>query len=244
MLQQAPGGGAMTCHLREVTITDRSIIFFRRTGLSWRIAMTMISFILAAATAFSPSPSTAVPRVVAQRAYTVLAIKEYTRIGDVPDGINWGPATLAEVVAMIDERAACRASKDFERADALKEQLRRMGGDVWGIKVRDAERTWYVSRQTAQSVQRSTLVVRQAPKGASKALYEEGKAVVRRREERLAMLHARAKAEKPTSPSPVVDNTRAEAPGDAEKASAAAVDPSAVAAVAPAPAGFDWGATF
>ena len=190
---------------------------------------------LVATTGFNLSPlSTLTP--TAAHARSILSMEGYTRIGDVPAGINWGPADLAKVGEMIKERAACRAAKEYERADELKEELRVLGGDAWGIKVRDAERTWYVSLRTAQSRQRSTLIVHKPPKGASAALYEEGRAVVRQREERLAMLHARTK--------PIDERTPVEGAPESEEmapASVAAIDPNLVA---PPPPGFSWGVTY
>ena len=202
----------------------------------------MICFALAATTAFSLSPLTAVPHGAYLRANIALSIKGYTRIGDVPAGVDFGPADLAAVGAMIDERDACRTAKEFERADELKEQLKVLGGDAWGIKVRDAERTWYVSRRNANSRGRSSLVVRKAPKGASVSLYEEGKRVVRQREERQAILLKTLRAQTKTTEKPIKESPPVEAPGGVEPAPASAVDLSP--AVAAPPAGFDWGATF
>ena len=61
----------------------------------------------------------------------------YELYGEVPDGFD-----AAKASALVDERAACKVSKDYARADELREQCTTMG-----VKIRDDYRTWYVVRE-------------------------------------------------------------------------------------------------
>ena len=55
------------------------------------------------------------------------------------------PVDEALVSAMVAERLACKMSRDFTRADTLRDELR----DVCGVEVHDAERVWRVVRPMA-----------------------------------------------------------------------------------------------
>ena len=61
----------------------------------------------------------------------------YELYGEVPEGFD-----AAKASALVDERAQCKVSKDYARADELREQCLTMG-----VKIRDDYRTWYVVRK-------------------------------------------------------------------------------------------------
>lgn len=146
----------------------------------------------------------------------------YTQIGDVPTGINCGAEELGKIGALVDERAACRAAKDFEKADDIKEQLRWIGGDDWGVKVRDLEREWYVTTRRKRG---STVVENTAPAD---------------------------QRDEPASLDEWAERLDSVEPTDAavDEAVRLAVDEATVAEseheslAAPPPQGFDWGATY
>lgn len=61
----------------------------------------------------------------------------YELYGEVPEGFD-----SAKASALVDERAACKLSKDYARADEVREECLKMG-----VKIRDDYRTWYVVRK-------------------------------------------------------------------------------------------------
>ena len=61
----------------------------------------------------------------------------YELYGELPEGFD-----AAKASALVDERAQCKASKDYARADELREQCLTMG-----VKIRDDYRTWFFVRK-------------------------------------------------------------------------------------------------
>lgn len=194
----------------------------------------MLAWVLAAAiTGFSltPLPACALTKTSAARAHKAfLSTGKYARIGEVPAGVDCGATDLAKIEAMVEERAACRAAKDFGRADDIKELLRSLGYDdrpQWGVKVRDTERTWYV---TARIKTRGSTVVER--KASEQYLSSPG--------EQPPKAHSSLVAEPPTAQEKPVADAVVES-----LAPAPAPGPVPVLALAPvAPQGFEWGATF
>lgn len=184
----------------------------------------LVAWALAAISAFHlPLAPPSIPcRPLSIRANKILskAPAPYTQIGNVPLGIDCGSAELKKIGALVDERAACRAAKDYNRADEIKELLRFMGGDTWGVKVRDLERQWYVTtkaRKGYATVEEHDEEFHGAAFNSSLALLDEW-----------------------TDRARAVSETEAEV----DEAVRTAVD-SALAAdpTAPPPEGFDWGVT-
>ena len=155
----------------------------------------------------------------------------YKRYGRIPSGIK---LDVVEVDAMVAERAACKISKDYSRADELRLALRGLGGDEgWGVKVRDDTRTWYVSKEkptmdgtpeTKPAKQRVT--AENPPEADAGAEVEEGAG---------AVPNGNA-----APPSPETEPRAMQVERNPKDASSAPM----VTDAAPAPAGFDWGATF
>ena len=175
----------------------------------------LLALAIAAIQAFNVSPLAAVPS--SARAHKIfLSTAAYTQIGDVPAGIEWGDWGLAQIAALVEERVACRLAKDYDRADDIKEQLRSLGGDAWGVKVRDDSCEWYVTSRLKRG---STVVKYSAPADEEKeALVEEG--------------------------SGSIETTEAATEPKAAEVASKADETAATAGAAPAPQGFDWGATF
>ena len=196
--------------------------------------MTMFAaWALAAIPAFH-LPSAAVPYSIPCKPFTTRAHKilskapaPYTQIGNVPFGIDCGSAKLEKIGALVDERAACRAAKDYERADEIKELLRFMGGDTWGVKVRDLERQWYVTTKARKGY----ATVQEHDEEYDEEYDEEfhGAAF----DSSLALLDEWTERARPSRIEAEVDEAVRKAVD-----SALAADPTA-----PPPEGFDWGVT-
>ena len=131
---------------------------------------------------------------------------------------------MEAVQAIVDERDRCRGAKDFDRADLLRDQLDELGGDEWGISIRDRQRTWAVVRK------KPLPKPAKKPKKAAEAKAEGGTPA----------------AKKPKQAKPSPSPTPAQAPSDTkdDKAVAPVARSEIAQALANAPGGFEWGATF
>ena len=148
------------------------------------------------------------------------ARRSYRKYGRIPQGVE---VDLEAVQALVDERDRCRGAKDFDQADLLRDQLDELGGDEWGISIRDRQRTWSVVRK------KPLPKPAKKPKTAVKAKAEGG-------------TPAAKKPQAKTSPSP----TPAQVPSDTKDDKAVSPIAPADGSTAPAnaPSGFEWGATF
>lgn len=70
----------------------------------------------------------------------------YEKFGRIPRRLG-ADIDLEAVSSMVEERAACKRTQDYERADELRLKLKSLGGEEgWGITIRDDTRTWYVTK--------------------------------------------------------------------------------------------------